>query len=100
MRDLPRPASPGATTTWPSPALRPPSGAAAEITNDGHARRDADTAPHRQVRTQGPDRRTQLEPRADRPLGVVFVRRGIAEKDEYGIPDTAGDEPIVATDRL
>ena len=39
-------------------------------------------------------------PRADRLLGVVFVRRGIAEKDEDGIPETAGDKPAVATGDL
>jgi hypothetical protein len=35
----------------------------------------------------------QFEPRVDRLLGVVFVRRGIAEKDEDGIPETAGYKP-------
>jgi hypothetical protein len=36
----------------------------------------------------------------DRLLGVVFVRRGIAEKDEDGIPERADDKPAVATDNL
>src|SRR6516162_127521 len=73
-----------------------------EIANDDHSRRYADPAPHRHVGigSQGPDRRTQFEPRADRLLGVVFVRRGIAEKDENGIPETAGDKPAVATNDL
>src|SRR6516225_12435561 len=73
-----------------------------EITNDDHSRRYADPAPHRHVGvgSQDPDRRTQFEPRMDRPLGVVFVRRGIAKKDEDGIPETAGDKPAVATDDL
>ena len=30
----------------------------------------------------------------------MFVRRGIAEKDEFGIPETADDEPVVAIDDL
>ena len=74
----------------------------AEITDDGHAGRDADPAPHRLVGTwsQGPDRRAQFEPRADRLLGVVFVYSGVSEKDERGIPKTADDEPVVAIDRL
>ena len=42
----------------------------------------------------------QFEPRMDRPLGIVFARRGIAKKDEDGIPETAGDKPAVATDDL
>ena len=73
-----------------------------EIANDDHARRDADPAPHRHLGagSQGPDRRTQFEPGADRLLGVVFVRRGIAEKDEHVIPEMPGDEPVVAADRL
>src|SRR5271157_5175696 len=73
-----------------------------EIANDDHSRRYADPAPHRRVdiRSQGPDRRTQFEPRADRLLGVVFVRGGIAEQDEDGIPETADDEPVVAIDDL
>ena len=28
----------------------------------------------------------------------MFVRRGIAEKDKHGIPETADDEPVVAAD--
>ena len=36
----------------------------------------------------------------DRPLGVVLVRRGIAEKDKDAIPEAAGDETAVATDDL
>jgi hypothetical protein len=73
-----------------------------EIANDDHSRRYADPAPHRYVGIgpQGPDRRTHFEPRVDRLLGVVFVRRGIAEKDEDGIPETAGDKPAVATGDL
>src|SRR5271170_1340628 len=59
-----------------------------EITDNGHARRDADSTPHRQVVTwsQSPDLRAQFEPRADRALGVVFVCSGVAKKDERGIP--------------
>ena len=73
-----------------------------EIANDDHSRRYADPAPHRRVGTgpQTPDRRTQFEPCPDRPLGVVLVRRGIAEKDENGVSETVGDEPAVATDNL
>ena len=50
--------------------------------------------------SQGADRRAQFEPRTDRLLGVVFVRRGIAKQDEHGIAETADDEPVVAIDRL
>ena len=73
-----------------------------KVANDDHSRRYADPAPHRHVGigSQGPDRRTQFEPRADRLLGVVFVRRGIAEKDEHGIPETADDDPVVAANGL
>ena len=73
-----------------------------EIANDDHSRRYADPAPHRQVGIgpQVPDRRTQFEPGADRLLGVVLVRRGIAEKDEDGVPETAGDKPAVAANDL
>jgi hypothetical protein len=73
-----------------------------EIANDDHARRDADPAPHRRLDagSQGPDRCAQFEPGADRLLGIVFVRRGIAEKDEQIIPEMPGDEPVVAGDRL
>ena len=73
-----------------------------ETANDDHSRRYADPAPHRHVGipSQGSDRRAQFEPCADGPLGVVFVRRGIAEKDEDGIPETAGNKPAVATDNL
>jgi hypothetical protein len=73
-----------------------------EIANDDHARRNADTTPHGHLgtRSEGPDRRTQFEPRADSLLGVVFVRRRIAEKDEDRIPVTAGDEAVVGTDRV
>jgi hypothetical protein len=73
-----------------------------EITHDDHSRRYADPAPYRRVDTksQGPDRRTQFEPRADRLLGVMFVRGGVAEKDEDGIPEMAGDESVVARDDL
>ena len=80
------------------PALADPG----EIANDNHSRRYADPTPHRHVGigSQGPDRRTQFEPRADRLLGVVFVRRGIAEKDENAIPETAGNEPALASDDL
>jgi hypothetical protein len=42
----------------------------------------------------------QFEPRVDRPLGVVLVRRGIAEKEQDDIPETAGDKPAVATGDL
>ena len=52
------------------------------------------------LRSQGPDRRTQFEPGADRLLGIVFVRRGVAEKDERGTPEMPGDESVVAIDRL
>ena len=34
------------------------------------------------------------------PLGVVLVRRGIAEKDEHAVPEAAGDKAAVATDDL
>src|SRR5208282_1054063 len=80
------------------PALADPD----EITNNDHSRGDADPASQRDVGTksQGPDRCTQFEPRADRLLGIVFVRRGIAEKDEDGMPETAGDKPAVTTDKL
>jgi hypothetical protein len=73
-----------------------------EIANDDHSRRYADPAPHRCVGIgyQSPDGRTQFKPRVDRPFGVVLVRRGIAEKDQDRVPDTAGDEPVVATGDL
>jgi hypothetical protein len=73
-----------------------------EITNDRHRRRDADPAPHRHfgAASHGLDRRAQFEPRPDRPLGVVFVRRGIAKKGDHDFPETADDKPVVALDRL
>ena len=49
-----------------------------EIANDDHSRRYADPAPHRHVGigSQGLDRRTQFEPRVDRPLGVCSCATG------------------------
>jgi hypothetical protein len=72
------------------------------ITDDDHARRDADPAPHRPVRTgsQGPDSRTQVEACADRPFGIVLVRLGVTEQDAHVIRKTASNEPFVTVARL
>jgi hypothetical protein len=73
-----------------------------EIADDDHSRCYADPTPHRRVGSgsQGSDRHTQFEPRADRLLSVVFVRRRVVEEDEDGIPETSGDKPAVMTDDL
>jgi len=68
------------------------------IADNDHARREADPAAHR--RAQAPDRRTQFEARADRPLGVVLVRLGVAEQDERVIAEIPANEPLVAIGRL
>jgi hypothetical protein len=72
------------------------------IADNDHARRDADPASHRRVGigSQGPDRSTQFEPRANRLLAIVLMRRGIAEKREHIIPEMPVDEPFVVTGRV
>ena len=87
------------TGAWPSPNVWI---GGYEIANDDRSCRYADPAPHRYVGvgSQGPNRRAQFEARADRLLGVVLVRRGIAKKDEDGVPETAGDKPLLAIGRL
>jgi hypothetical protein len=52
------------------------------------------------IGVQASDRSAQFEPRTDRLLGVMLVRRGIAEKDEDAVPEAAGYKTAVATDDL
>jgi len=78
------------------------SSALGDFADDGHARRGTNPAAHWRVDNgfQRPDRRTQFKPRPDRPLGIVLVRCRIAEENQHRIAEIAGDEPVVASDRL
>ncbi len=66
------------------------------VSNDHQAGRDADPRAQRPGRTsdgiEPPDRFDDREARTHRSFGIVLMRVGIAEIDQYAVAEIAGDE--------
>ena len=69
-----------------------------QIANDDEASGDADPHIQRFLCGEPADRVDDREPGADRALGIVLMRLGIAKIDQYAIAHILGDKTAKATD--
>jgi len=67
---------------------------------DPHPHRHRLARPQCRVGAEGGAGLQQAQPRPDRPLGVVFVRHGVAKIDQHAIAQVLGQIAIKLVDHL